>query len=260
VGFLVLLTAVDLGAYGLSYAVWPKTELLDDFIMQQDGPPSNLGSIVAETDSARARGQFVGNGLILDGLRRADGYAGLVPQRRLDLAQPAARRLAGVCCYAGSKGWDFDSAPALPRAYLASRSVVQADPLSASDIRPDTAFLDEPLELPSGEPGTVETMIDKPGRFVLHSRTPAKRLLVITESFHPGWQASIDGQPAPIMRANRDFMAVPVEAGEHRLELQFRPASLRHGAMLSSLGLGLIVGALGLAYAAGRRPPNPTTR
>ncbi len=76
---IVLFTALDLGAYGLSYAVWPHATRLDDFIAKQDVPPDAQGSIVAESDAVRAQGLHVGNRLLLAGYRRADGYSGLEP-------------------------------------------------------------------------------------------------------------------------------------------------------------------------------------
>ncbi len=117
----------------------------------------------------------------------------------------------------------------------------------------DAALVEAPLDLPSSEPGKIELLRDEPGWLEVETRTPARQLLVVAESFHPGWQATLDGRPAPVLRINRDFLGCAVEAGQHRVELRFRPQSLRRGAALSSLGLGLIVGLVGLTHWAGRR-------
>ncbi len=62
-------------------------------------------------------------------------------------------------------------------------------------------------------------------------------LLVIAQSFCHGWQASIDGQPATILRANYAFQAVSVPAGRHRVRLEYGTRTL-------AVGLGVSVSAL----------------
>jgi hypothetical protein len=79
------------------------------------------------------------------------------------------------------------------------------------------------------------------GRFALH------------EQFAPGWQALIDGQPAPVEHWSGAFQAVPVPAGEHRVQFRYRSRGLRWGAWISlasALSLVLLV----------RRSPNVTLR
>jgi uncharacterized membrane protein YfhO len=45
----------------------------------------------------------------------------------------------------------------------------------------------------------------------------------------------MDNQPVEILRANYALMALPVEAGEHRLVLRYRPLSFALGAVISGL-------------------------
>ena len=82
-------------------------------------------------------------------------------------------------------------------------------------------------------------------RFTVHSpqslslqvAAPAPALLVLSEVAYPGWQASIDGQPAPLLRADYVLRAVPVPPGEHTVSLEFRPISFTAGAVISGLTL-----------------------
>jgi uncharacterized membrane protein YfhO len=62
-------------------------------------------------------------------------------------------------------------------------------------------------------------------------------MLILAESFHPGWIAQIDDEQARIIRANADFIGLVVPAGEHRVDFRFAPQSLRLGAWLSVTGL-----------------------
>jgi uncharacterized membrane protein YfhO len=73
----------------------------------------------------------------------------------------------------------------------------------------------------------------------VHARKPA--ILVLNDSFHPGWQATVDGKPVEILRANGFVRGVPVETGTHEVEFVYRPAGLRRGLPLSVLGLAIAV-------------------
>lgn len=59
----------------------------------------------------------------------------------------------------------------------------------------------------------------------------------ILESWAPGWQATANGNPVPVYRADFLFMAVPVPEGSVQLEVTYRPDSFRNGAIASLVGL-----------------------
>ncbi len=86
-----------------------------------------------------------------------------------------------------------------------------------------------------------------PGRIIHQISADAPALLVLSETHYPGWQATVDGQPAPILRADYVLRAVPVPAGDHTVELTFRPRSVTLGAIISGLALVFVAGAAGLA-------------
>jgi hypothetical protein len=56
--------------------------------------------------------------------------------------------------------------------------------------------------------------------------------VVVPTNWDAGWSADVDGEPAPVVRANYTFQAVPVRAGRTRVRLTYEPAGLR-------LGLGI---------------------
>jgi Bacterial membrane protein YfhO len=62
-------------------------------------------------------------------------------------------------------------------------------------------------------------------------------LLRVLESWAPGWKATVNGKPAPVYRADFLFLAVPVPAGSVDVELNYRPDSLRRGAIATGIGL-----------------------
>jgi len=79
-------------------------------------------------------------------------------------------------------------------------------------------------------------------RILTESEAPA--LLVLTDTWYPGWRASVDGQPATLWRADHAFRAVTVPAGRHEVELRFAPRSVLAGALVSALSAALVVAVL----------------
>ena len=49
------------------------------------------------------------------------------------------------------------------------------------------------------------------------------------EGYEPGWTARVDGQEAPLLRANALFRAVAVPKGAHRVEMRYRAAGAAPG-------------------------------
>lgn len=71
---------------------------------------------------------------------------------------------------------------------------------------------------------------------------PAPRLLVFIDSYYPGWQAKVDQQPVPILKANDAFKAVEVPEGSHEILFEFNSPSTEIGLMLSAAtGIELLV-------------------
>ncbi len=62
--------------------------------------------------------------------------------------------------------------------------------------------------------------------------------LVLSEPFYPGWEATVDGAPAPQLRANLAFTAIPLPAGEHVVHREYKPRLFYAGAWMS---LGFVV-------------------
>ncbi len=81
--------------------------------------------------------------------------------------------------------------------------------------------------------------------------------LVLTDAFYPGWQAEIDGTPAPILCADIYFRAVALDAGEHTVTMQYRPQSVFHGLAIGGAAwVGWVIALAMLALQAGRKHRN----
>ena len=58
------------------------------------------------------------------------------------------------------------------------------------------------------------------------AETDRERLAVFSDIYYPGWQCTIDGEPAPILRADYVLRAVVIPAGKHQIAFRFDPQSL----------------------------------
>jgi hypothetical protein len=75
-------------------------------------------------------------------------------------------------------------------------------------------------------------------------------ILVVNDSYWPGWKAVIDGRKVPVWRADFLVRAVPWPAGRHLLEMKYEPLELKIGGLVS---LGGIVACVALAGIEWRR-------
>jgi hypothetical protein len=119
--------------------------------------------------------------------------------------------------------------------------------LDASDFNPRQAALlaeGPPLALPGPLSGTSAHVIDfAPNRIALDVVSPANGLLVLSEIYYPGWEARIDGEPVPVLRANYLLRAIPVPQGQHYVEVFYDPLSFKVGAVITAVTLvGLVAG------------------
>jgi hypothetical protein len=83
-------------------------------------------------------------------------------------------------------------------------------------------------------------------RIELDVSAPTRGFLVISDAYHPRWEAKIDGREASVMRANYVMRAVPVPAGDHRVTLFFRPDVLILGFVITALGWTALLGVGGI--------------
>lgn len=95
--------------------------------------------------------------------------------------------------------------------------------LPAEAAQPITAAA--PVEIQDLGPNRVELLVDAPG----------PGFVVLADTFYPGWQATINGQPAEIWQANLAFRAVAVKAGPQKIEFSYRPRSFTFGLWTSSI-------------------------
>jgi hypothetical protein len=82
----------------------------------------------------------------------------------------------------------------------------------------------------------------RPNRVEVEVSGDTPGYLVLADVWFPGWRCTVDGEPAPLYRANYLFRATPVGAGTHTVVFAFEPESYRRGRMVSLAALALVVG------------------
>lgn len=148
---------------------------------------------------------------------------------------------------------------ALPRAWLVAEAEavdgeealhrIRGESSQAFDPR-RTALLEvRPEELPSLPGGAVSTdssvhiVSYEADRLVIETSAPTATVLVLSEMFYPGWEATVDGRPTRIMLTDYLLRGVALEPGRHRLEMRYTAPGARTGAIVSA-GTLLFLGGL----------------
>ena len=125
------------------------------------------------------------------------------------------------------------------------------DRLSKESFDPfRSVILDRPLSIPPQDHFQAQAQIVsyKNNTVVIQSRLNGPGILILADSFYPGWRAYVDGQETEIMRANFLFRAVLLPAGEHLVVFRYQPRSFAIGLSLSLVTLaGLILWPVGIS-------------
>jgi hypothetical protein len=161
----------------------------------------------------------------------------------------------------------YEALDVLPRAYTVHHTRLVQDDEAALAAMADptfdparTAILAAGYEIderPSGDTASSVTVLSYAAEeIVLQASLPAPGYVVMTDSWYPGWSATVDGKPVTIERANLAFRAVHVPQGMHVVRWTYRPRSYLTGLWISVAAL-LSVAATLLALYIRRRHHAP---
>jgi hypothetical protein len=127
-------------------------------------------------------------------------------------------------------------------------------------LRRDRAAAFSPIYEPvSADPPpatTVDPSRTGSGRWRIGVDGAQPALVVVAEAWFPGWTAQVDGRKAPVVEADGGFVGVAVDAGPHRITLEYeRPAAALGGRLVTLATLLILAGA-----AVRRRRAGPVSR
>ena len=88
--------------------------------------------------------------------------------------------------------------------------------------------------------GSCELESFQNARIIARCQAIRPGVAVFLEQFDAGWNASLDGQPSPILRVNLAMRGVFVRPGTHRIVLSYAPPGWKLGITLSMISLLLL--------------------
>lgn len=162
------------------------------------------------------------------------------------------------------KVYRYDCAPA--RAYLVCNpqiastadeawSIVGNIPASGATVVEDTTppvtatcnpSIASPVTISRYDPERVELSAHVEGQGVV---------LVLSDAWYPGWEARVDGQPTPVLRADGLFRAIRITPGDHEVVFTYRSRPFEIGLIISLVSLVALIAAL--AFPSLRRKTDP---
>jgi uncharacterized membrane protein YfhO len=66
-------------------------------------------------------------------------------------------------------------------------------------------------------------------------------MVIVTDTWFPGWRAWVDGKPVSIEQADGGVRGIVVEGGSHVIEMRYLPASILIGALMTILSACIVV-------------------
>jgi Bacterial membrane protein YfhO len=146
--------------------------------------------------------------------------------------------------------WLYRIEGTVPRVYVVNKTFFERDPkrtlqrLSLAEFDPlREVVLDDAIPIRSSGSFEGRAGIEHYENSLVTVQTAANEdgILVLTDSFYPGWKAYVDGREAKIFRANHFFRSVPIPKGEHRIEFRYQPQSFKIGSIISLISLTCVV-------------------
>jgi hypothetical protein len=148
----------------------------------------------------------------------------------------------------------FENRTVLPRAFLVplsgaevlSSERAQLARLLSSDFDPArSVILPEAVPVPFRAetepvlPPEVAGIVSGVNDVRMTAGVAEPSILVLSQTFYPGWRVEVDGAPAPLLRADYGFDGVALAPGRHRVRFALVPNSLRIGALMTAAALAV---------------------
>ena len=159
----------------------------------------------------------------------------------------------------------YENLDVLPRAFIVPNALVISDDDAARASLADPNFDPASTVILASAPSDTfhlppstfhrEVTITEYSSVLIRLTADGPGYLVLTDAYYPGWIATVDGSPAPILRADIMFRAVELPAGTHTVEFRFKPASVKVGLWISGVTWVVVLTALILRHARNRKTP-----
>lgn len=134
----------------------------------------------------------------------------------------------------------------LPRAFIPADYEIVSEPsavlekLTSEDFNAlQTVLLEQDPHIVQAAParGTAEIAQYQPEQVELSVEMASPGVVVLSDTFYPGWRVEVDGTPAEILRADYILRGVALTQGAHHVRFYYAPDSFRVGEILTGLSL-----------------------
>jgi Bacterial membrane protein YfhO len=189
----------------------------------------------------------------LYGLDVLQSFVSAAPENvlRLEFQTARTQELLGVTRRIEG-GQVRSEAQAMPRAWIVHRVIIvkAVDGLQRAIQDPSLNFATTAVSLHAlpfleecRESGVASFARPDSDTVLVNADLGCRGLLIVSEAFYPGWKAYVDGKPQPIYEVFGALRGIALESGNHRVEMQYRPAVVAIGAALSfpAIALGLLL-------------------
>jgi hypothetical protein len=146
----------------------------------------------------------------------------------------------------------YENLDVLPNAFCVGRYEVIKEPERILDRIAQPSFDPRRIVILEEEPEKTPSLPDSmtykvemdpktpPHEVRLPCEVNSPCLLVLTDNYHPSWNAYVDGRLTKVMRADYTFRAIALPAGKHDIQFRFESRPFRSGLLITILALTLI--------------------
>ncbi len=151
----------------------------------------------------------------------------------------------------------FENSQAAASVYIATQTMKVTTINDAVNAIQEEAFVpgktvlvenDRDVLSTSGD-GAATIVASHEGEYSIKTRTTGeKSILVLTQTYYPGWHATIDGKEIEVFPVNIKHIGVLLPKGSHTVKIYYLPKSFLLGAWISVISLGITIFAMEFEY------------
>jgi len=138
----------------------------------------------------------------------------------------------------------FENPAALPRTWSVHQSASLPGPkqiaaaMAGANFNPLQTVLLENETTPEigscrGGAEEIQMPIHQPNYVRILAGMKCRGMVILTDTWFPGWRATVDGNPAQIYETYGGVRGVVADGGEHMIEMRYRPMSVILGSLMT---------------------------
>ena len=143
--------------------------------------------------------------------------------------------------FPGHFSWLYEIDRPVPRVYIAPQAIYEARTakalriLSSPDFDPlKQVLVNKKISSESRRSGGEAKIVRYSNKsVVIDAALDGSGILVLTDTFYPGWKVFVDGKESTILQANYFFRGVQLSPGNHSIEFRYVPFSFKVGVAIS---------------------------